>query len=76
MSQTLLPDFEEAPDAALEDEDGPRKGFAWAGLSLFWRTFFMLALLLLGSILAWLQALRAFEFEPRAVQTARHERSQ
>ncbi len=40
------------------------------GLSLFWRTFFMLALLLLGSIAAWLQTLRSLELEPRAVQTA------
>ena len=40
------------------------------GLNLFWRTFFLLALLLVGSILAWLQTLRALEFEPRAVQTA------
>ena len=43
----------------------PRKG-----LSLFWRTFFLLALLLLGSIVAWLQTLRALELEPRAIQTA------
>ena len=41
------------------------------GLSLFWRTFFLLAALLLVSILAWLQALRVFELEPRAVQAAR-----
>ncbi len=40
------------------------------GLSLFWRTFFLLAVLLAGSILAWLQTLRALEFEPRAIQTA------
>lgn len=40
------------------------------GLSLFWRTFFLLALLLIGSVLAWLQTLRALEFEPRAIQTA------
>lgn len=39
-------------------------------LNLFWRTFFLLALLLIGSILAWLQTLRALEFEPRAMQTA------
>ncbi len=38
--------------------------------SLFWRTFFLLALLLLGSIAAWLQTLRALDFEPRAIQTA------
>jgi len=44
-------------------------GSQWR-LSLFWRTFFLLALLLIGSILAWLQTLRALEFEPRALQTA------
>ena len=41
-----------------------------AGWSLFWRTFFLLAVLLLVSILAWLQTLRAFELDPRAIQTA------
>ena len=41
-----------------------------SGLSLFWRTFFLLAILLLGSIAAWLQTLRALELEPRAIQTA------
>ncbi len=40
------------------------------GLNLFWRTFILLALLLLGSIAAWLQTLRSLEIEPRAVQTA------
>jgi two-component system osmolarity sensor histidine kinase EnvZ len=30
----------------------------------------LLSLLLIGSVLAWLQTLRAFEFEPRAIQTA------
>lgn len=40
------------------------------GLSLFWRTFFLLSLLLIGSIIAWLQTFRALEFEPRAMQTA------
>ena len=39
-------------------------------LSLFWRTFFLLALLLAGGIYAWVQTLRALEFEPRAVQAA------
>lgn len=39
-------------------------------LSLFWRTFFLLALLLGGGIFAWVQTLRALEFEPRAVQAA------
>ena len=40
------------------------------GLSLFSRTFFLLALLLAGGILAWVQTLRALELEPRAVQAA------
>ncbi len=40
-------------------------------LSLFWRTFFLLAILLFASIVAWLQTLRSLEFEPRVMQTAR-----
>jgi len=40
------------------------------GLSLFWRTFFLLALLLAGGVFAWVQTLRAMEFEPRAVLAA------
>ncbi|WP_313070169.1 sensor histidine kinase [Melaminivora sp.] len=43
---------------------------ARVGLNLFWRTFFLLSLLLLGSILAWLQTLRTLEFEPRTLQSA------
>ncbi|RVU46628.1 HAMP domain-containing protein [Rubrivivax rivuli] len=39
-------------------------------MSLFWRTFFLLALLLAGGVFAWLQTLRALELEPRAVQAA------
>ena len=43
----------------------PRRGF-----NLFWRTFLFLALLLLGSIVAWLQTFRSLESEPRAIQGA------
>ncbi len=76
MTATRPTEFEDTAvtsDEAVEAEPGagPR-----GELSLFWRTFFMIALLLLGSILAWLQTLRAFEFEPRAVQTARQMASQ
>ena len=39
-------------------------------LSLFWRTFFLLAILLVGGVFAWVQTFRALEFEPRAVQSA------
>ncbi len=54
----------------LQANPGARSKTASWDLSLFWRTFFLLALLLVGSILAWLQTLRALEFEPRAIQTA------
>ena len=54
--------------------DGIRRRFQVARkpvqLSLFWRTFFLLALLLAGGVYAWVQTLRALEFEPRAVQSA------
>ena len=39
-------------------------------LNLFWRTFVLLALLLVGSSLIWLQTLRVIESQPRALQTA------
>ncbi|MDX9844267.1 MAG: ATP-binding protein [Aquabacterium sp.] len=39
-------------------------------LSLFWRTFILLGLLLTVGIVAWVQTFRALEFEPRAVQSA------
>ncbi|NUZ07714.1 ATP-binding protein [Piscinibacter koreensis] len=41
-------------------------------MSLFWRTFFLLALFLVSGVFAWLQTIRALEFEPRAAQTAEH----
>jgi len=40
------------------------------GLTLFSRTFFLLALLLGAGIFAWVQTLRSLELEPRAVQAA------
>ncbi|HET6789236.1 MAG TPA: ATP-binding protein [Aquabacterium sp.] len=39
-------------------------------LSLFWRTFILLALLLTAGIMAWVQTFRALEFEPRSIQAA------
>ena len=62
MDVTSPAPLETAP-APLEMR--PRRGF-----SLFWRTFFFLALLLFGSIVAWLQTYRALESEPRALQSA------
>jgi two-component system osmolarity sensor histidine kinase EnvZ len=40
------------------------------GLSLFWRTFALLALLICCSALAWLQLLRTQEYEPRMLRNA------
>ncbi len=56
--------------APLETAPAPLEERPKMGLSLFWRTFFMLALLLTGSVVAWLQTFRTLEFEPRAAQTA------
>ncbi len=58
-----------APTPPPDDRQlGARKK---TGLSLFWRTFFLLALLLVGSIVAWTQTLLEMELEPRAIQSAR-----
>jgi two-component system, OmpR family, osmolarity sensor histidine kinase EnvZ len=62
MYASIPPSLETAP-APLESR--PRRG-----LNLFWRTFFFLALLLFGSIVAWLQTFRTLETEPRAIQNA------
>jgi two-component system osmolarity sensor histidine kinase EnvZ len=56
--------------APLETAPAPLDMRPRVGLSLFWRTFFLLSLLLVGSIVAWLQTFRALEFEPRTVQTS------
>jgi len=56
--------------APLETTPAPLEMRPRRGLSLFWRTFFFLALLLFGSIVAWLQTFRALESEPRAMQSA------
>ena len=63
-------DSEATSPAPLEYTERRREARARVGLNLFWRTFFLLSVLLVGSILAWLQTLRALEFEPRALQTA------
>lgn len=57
----------------------PQKTSYWASrlatltgrMSLFWRTFLYLALLLAGSLLIWQQTFWWLELEPRAVQNAR-----
>jgi two-component system osmolarity sensor histidine kinase EnvZ len=54
----------------LETAPAPLELRQRRGLNLFWRTFFFLALLLFGSIVAWLQTYRALESEPRVIQSA------
>ena len=39
-------------------------------ISLFWRTFILLALLLTAGIFAWVQTFRTLEFEPRSIQAS------
>lgn len=78
MSAALQPAGEELPvtqpdqldsmHAPLEAERRARPPF---GLSLFWRTFFLLALLLLGSSVGWYQMFRTLEYEPRVIDNAR-----
>ena len=54
----------------LETAPAPLEMRPRRGLNLFWRTFLFLALLLFGSIVAWLQTFRSLESEPRAIQSA------
>jgi two-component system osmolarity sensor histidine kinase EnvZ len=61
--------FETQP-GELETAPAPLNKRPGRGVSLFWRTFFFLAVLLVGCIIAWLQTFRALEYEPRALQSA------
>lgn len=61
--------FESGP-SALETAPAQLEIRPARGFSLFWRTFFFLAVLLVGCIVAWLQTFRALEYEPRALQSA------
>jgi len=58
------------PKKVVRARSGPMTWLPRLAMSLFWRTFFLLALLLGGGIFAWVQTFRALEFEPRAVQAA------
>ncbi|MFM2240028.1 MAG: Osmolarity sensor protein EnvZ [Pseudomonadota bacterium] len=53
-----------APQPELAEDPARR------GLSLFWRTFILLSLLILGSTVAWLQLFRTQEYEPRILRNA------
>jgi two-component system osmolarity sensor histidine kinase EnvZ len=71
MRTSHEPSFEDSgPEASTRTSLGS-KSRRKARLSLFWRTFFLLSILLFASIVAWLQSWRAIEFEPRVMQSAR-----
>jgi two-component system osmolarity sensor histidine kinase EnvZ len=70
--QTQFIDFEDSAPALMHidtDVDAASTQTKSASAS-FGAHSFCWRLLLLGSIVAWLQTLRALEFEPRAIQTA------
>ena len=69
IDESRVPSFETEP-AALETAPVPLELRRPREVSLFWRTFFLLSLLLVGCIVAWLQTFRALEFEPRTLQSA------
>ena len=71
-SKRARPPNDEADTELLDAEGKPRAAASRRGvaLSLFWRTFLFLALLLASGIFAWVQTFRALEVEPRAVQAA------
>jgi len=59
-----------APDNATNDSEEVEKPARRLKLSLFWRTFFLLGLLIFCSSLAWLQMFRTQEYEPRILRNA------
>lgn len=55
---------------SLANSPAPLDALTTPGISLFWRTFFFLAVLLLASTVTWLQTFSSLESEPRATQKA------
>ena len=54
------------PETARQSSAPPRLG----GVGLFWRTFILLALLIMCSTVAWLHVFRTQEYEPRVLRNA------
>ncbi len=63
-------DVESAARTSTESDDDSEYSSAPVGLNLFWRTFFLIAALLIGSMLAWIQTINLLEFESHAVEIA------
>jgi two-component system, OmpR family, osmolarity sensor histidine kinase EnvZ len=57
-------------DNAIDQGSPAKRAPGRLKLNLFWRTFFLLALLILCSNLAWLQMFRTQEYEPRILRNA------
>lgn len=57
-------------EAFLTETAPPSEVLPRLKLSLFWRTFVLLAMLILFSSLAWLQLFRTQEYEPRILRNA------
>ncbi|WP_233251767.1 ATP-binding protein [Limnohabitans sp. Jir72] len=57
-------------DPHLEHPAQPQEALPRLKLSLFWRTFVLLAMLIFFSSLAWLQLFRTQEYEPRILRNA------
>jgi len=55
---------------SLPQPDANPDRLAWFRSGLFWRTFVLLAFLIMGSMAAWVASLRVVEREPRAEQLA------
>ena len=66
----MTPQIDITSPAPLDSASPAREKRPRPGFTLFWRTFLFLALLLFGSIVAWLQTFRALESEPRDIQSA------
>jgi two-component system osmolarity sensor histidine kinase EnvZ len=64
----------ELPDSMIAELETLPTPKAWYRgtfrLSLFWRIFFLLSLLLLGSAIGWYQLFRTLEYEPRVIANA------
>lgn len=58
------------PRAATDPTSDPATPPLWRPGGIFWRTFFLIALLIGASLLVWFQSFRVLEREPRAQQAA------
>ena len=64
----------QAPDSMVAELESvgihPARHRPPFGVNLFWRIFFLLSLLLLGSAIGWYQLFRTLEYEPRVMANA------